>query len=345
MEEDPMKITGAAAHKLTKAVAEAILSIKGALIFGGYVRDSILHDAHAKAFYENECVQNIPTMHETTTKYADTAHFLPQYPERTLVPTDIDCFMRSSDLALLMEALASRDLLVVSNTEYPLSKYQDDSTESSQDEDPDHRLYLQKLRVGVKVSPIMASVLSTQECKAVKRMRVNVDVVHAMIADKMEPPFGKIDYECNALILCGGESQHIRGSFSLFYKWESPLERHHKLSQIIQDIQDKRAVAFEKSPMHRTYKMMRKGWHLVADGFQLIPATKLERDDVCLLCLAKFTGKHTHALKRTCCAAKYHPKCFAALVSNNNENFAWECPMCRNEIREYEVQNRQIELW
>jgi hypothetical protein len=342
-----MFTTHASSFKFTKQVAEVILGLdaqdNNVRIFGGYVRDSILHDHHAKQFYMNDVVREA-SLEVTQTLYS-TPSFLPSYNERTIVASDIDCLMSTATLDKLIKALKDHSIIVLNKEEHLLCVYQEGLSAE------DGKLHLTKLKLGLELPEIVLTVLTKPALSSLKKLKVCVDVVHAPDISGLEPPFGKIDFECNALIL--DKSGQITASNKLFYAWEdSPLDKLTKLSHVVDDIKQKVAVAFEKSPLFRTVKMMHKGWH-IKEGeegtFELIPVGKVpDKDmDVCLICLDSFNRPkgETHMLKRSCCSAKYHTKCFATLTSKSNEHFSWKCPMCASPFDENEIENRDIVLW
>lgn len=313
-------------YKLTKAVAETILGLPGAEIFGGYVRDTILHDHHAKVFYAKRT---------HTDNYADP-ECLPETVDRLLVPNDIDCFMRTDDLPSLIKEINDSGLSVFSRSNTtPLSNYISGIQEG-------HPLSLTKLRVGLKMTGVLAQVVDTH----LKNIVIHVDVVHGKDIRGMDPPFGMVDFECNALIL--SKSGGIRVSDKMFTKHCTPLDRFEVLSRIVNDIKAKRAVGCVNVPGYRIQKMLSKGWVLVnnidigfSKGIELFPPAQVDKDDMCILCLAEFKKKP--ALKRGCCAAKYHPRCYKNLVEH--KSFGWHCPMCRDEIDSSEVHKRTIKFW
>lgn len=69
------------------------------IIFGGALRDSLLHDFHAKEFYLKNKV--------TKLKYEDPLNY-PETSERLLIPSDIDFVIKECDFIKLKEAIESK---------------------------------------------------------------------------------------------------------------------------------------------------------------------------------------------------------------------------------------------
>jgi hypothetical protein len=322
-------------YRITKTVADAILSLKDVTIFGGYVRDMILHDHAAKAFYDHPKVSKIPTQSLLNSFYANPA-FLPEFKDRLVIAKDIDCFMSTSKIPDFEEAIQAAELEVFKKVDLPISKYLANANVEVSD-----GLKLTRFKVGLKYAPLLSALLP----ESTRKIRVSIDVIHCDDIDGidgLEPPFGRLDFECNALML--GKGGQIRASEKLFFDWEDPLTRFTKVAKVIEDIKKHKAVPVENPPFYRILHMMEKGWDIInVDGaLSLISSERLEKDEDCLICLGNMKERKCHVLKRCCCNAKYHVKCFKSLVTN--ENFGWACPMCRSEIDQFEVSSKILAI-
>uniref|UniRef100_A0A6C0DAU4 Poly A polymerase head domain-containing protein n=1 Tax=viral metagenome TaxID=1070528 RepID=A0A6C0DAU4_9ZZZZ len=69
---------------LIRSIMDRLINLDNAIIFGGAVRDMILHNHAAKKFYLLSTEYNDPTVH-------------PELNDRFLVPNDIDFFIRKGD--------------------------------------------------------------------------------------------------------------------------------------------------------------------------------------------------------------------------------------------------------
>jgi hypothetical protein len=80
-------------YKCIQKMMEIIMT-HNAVIFGGAVRDKVLHDLHARAFYLTNCI--------------DYASGFQQFDGRFIIPNDIDCYMLRSDFMKFLEFVLKR---------------------------------------------------------------------------------------------------------------------------------------------------------------------------------------------------------------------------------------------
>jgi hypothetical protein len=145
---------------------------------------------------------------------------------------------------------------------------------------------------------------------------------------KLQPPFGNIDFECNALLLT---TNGINISAQLYPDLAmSEVARFYKLQAIIEDIKVKRAVYSDPSALksHRIAKMREKGWtttlkHVIQEA---------AADERCIICHDDVDSIH---FRLACCNARYHRKCLLlALGSDGNDSDysmmkSGKCIMCK----------------
>ena len=93
-------------YHLKRKIAEIFLN-NGAHIFGGYVRDKLLHDSHAQKFYKKYGYDADAGDLENRKNYANLT-ISPELNGRMLCAKDIDCYMtrESLDSAILKLRLA-----------------------------------------------------------------------------------------------------------------------------------------------------------------------------------------------------------------------------------------------
>lgn len=292
-------------HKYLSGVADAILCIDGAVIFGGYVRDNIIHNMASRKFYE---------VNKSKGDY-DNPNILPETYDRFLLPRDIDCFMRTSDLPKLEEIFKARGIRIITQQDKSLHNYALKTGEFK----------LTSFMIGLEISPLLKALVSDD----LRHMRFAVDVVHHENISGKEPPFNEIDFDCNALIMDG--SKQVRLSTRIFSNinyFVDPLERLTRMNDVIQRMVQKQTYAVgKKIAPWRISKMLEKGFELLSedDAYSLIqPTTKA---DTCLMCLSHIKDAR---FKRKCCSAVYHIKCFKQMVQHSN--FSGKCPQCRVEI-------------
>lgn len=316
-------------HKFTLGVVNAILTdVEGSLVFGGFVRDNVRHNIGAQRFYQHPEYKNIQCQKERDAKYSD-ATFLPETKDRLLLAKDIDCFMRTADIKKLKAAFTKRGIEVIDIEDKPTQRYNLCGYR------------LTRMEVGMKMTPILMAVLSER----VRGLRCVVDIVHDDDITGKEPPFNEIDFECNALIMDG--SKQMRLSTRLFVDpcKVDPVQRMMYMNGVVDRLIDhKTYVGSINVAPWRIKKMISKGYELLGsdDVYSLKQCTNCE--DMCILCLSNFDDKEA-VLKRTCCSAMYHTKCFKEMVEQYElKNKCVQCPQCRNEMLGYEL-HRSKGLW
>jgi hypothetical protein len=291
-------------YHLKKKIAEILLN-NGAHIFGGYVRDKLLHDSHAQKFYKKYGYNGDEL--ENRAKYIDSK-FATEFNGRSICPNDIDCYMTQMNLdsALVDLHLAKLDTFKVfdhepkkyiSNLNIPFDSMR-------------HKRYkitgfsfthILKLRrsfesiVHVNVRSLIENEFDSFLNDIGKKLLpegvtkfapIYIDVfVPLNDADfsKYEAPFANLDFECNGLIYTK-HGIHISRSVSDF-KYDdndinehlyrlavsSPLDYCQKLLKITQDIEKRIATVVNKDVhVNRLRKMINKGWTISGNRFTLV---------------------------------------------------------------------------
>ena len=299
----------------TKKIAELILSISGALIFGGYVRDQILHDYAAKKFYE---------LSEDCEKYEDKS-FLPELSDRCLVANDIDCLMSDDNILILEDKLKSHGLKLIRGSDKMLTSYCFPCDGEKIITRPN--LKVLRAKVVFNVSPLFTNIIPID----IRKMSVKIDIVHAPSVVDIEPPFEILDFTCNTLIL--NDVDQIRVSYNISSKYEI-LERLNILNETVDDIINKRAKMINYAIIpnrYRVNKMLHKGFTIYSSdkNIKISPnSSHLTEEDICIICHDSFT--RNSVCKLDCCAALYHRTCLKETIQA--ETFRDECPMCREHI-------------
>ena len=84
-------------------VRDVVLDMDG-FIFGGFVRDSIIHDHFASKYYE-------VALHGGNKSLYNNPLFMPDTWDRTTMPSDLDCFMTEVDFTDMLKAFARKRIL------------------------------------------------------------------------------------------------------------------------------------------------------------------------------------------------------------------------------------------
>jgi hypothetical protein len=306
-------------YKLTKKVADIILDMcDQTVIFGGYVRDMIIHDHHATQFYEHSDTKEF-SYKEKDQKYNDPT-FLPEHSKRTLVPVDIDCYMPTTLIDQFVKTISNNKLKILKHTQRARIHNYFES-----DDNVFENLKLDKFEIGFDASPLLINILTNMP-------RVCVDVVHADQDSFImaHPPFAHLDFSCNGLII--KKDRQIRLSQQL--ETRHSFTNFKKMSDIIQKLilNEIEMIAFPYQT-NRVNKMIKKGMTSVSSSNGLrIKSTSTEdsdNDETCIICLGDFT-ENKSMVKDSCCAARYHSNCFIRMYKDDHYNGS--CPMCRNNM-------------
>lgn len=346
--------------KIKQAIANIILEI-GGVIFGGFVRDTLLHDHCAKKYYDkvkddgfSASVQNICYNDETV---------YPETKDRRLIPNDIDCYLENAEMVAQFESTLSRHkysyhrIFVRQNaSEYiPRLNVPDNSLIHIR-----YKIYCFDHVAKYNLKSTILSALPLEfrtlcnehinEC--INRLYeassdVNYVTIDALVKKnpdlQVEAPFGNIDFECNALILTK-DGIRLSNQLMISHGIVEATARAFKLAQIIQDISQKRAVvARNEHPMDsfRFQKMKKKGWDIITN-LELIqeipypPPTKYEKD-ICIICHDNFEGKF---YKLKCCSAKYHKDCLLQTINNGTSAMALTmcCIVCKRRTHNIHIE-------
>jgi hypothetical protein len=158
------------------AQIESQLRKVGGTIFGGYVRDKILHDSQAREFYSS--------FRRDDYSNPDVA---PALKDRLLLPSDIDCVIDCAHVVICALKEVGFDVKKVeapSRLEYQHSNFQ-------------------RLVVSPQMTPILKGILS-------KSLDVQVDLV------LMSPlNLRDLDFECNGLIIASSGDYGLSPSFNI----------------------------------------------------------------------------------------------------------------------------------
>lgn len=295
-----------------KALEEEALRA-GGFVFGGYVRDKIIHDHFATLFYESGApcrpsVYNDPEVHPES------------YHGRTWMPKDLDVVMSTSSKDRFLEAMREEGYMVRELHTRDLKFY-------IPDVEPDVFKHT-KVRVWIKMPKLF------QMHSHVESPSIEVDLVYKDDFEwRQDLEFGRIDFECNALAITPTGALDVRiGHASC-----KSVTRNKKIAAIMDDIIHMRAVVPESAGDNayatkvRVDQMLAKGFTIVDNMMTMKPASlAADPEDICIICHEAFNGKVVMGNK--CCSGKYHVECYHKLITSNHEteyNNIECCAMCR----------------
>jgi hypothetical protein len=260
--------------------------------------------------------------------------FLPEYKDRFLVPSVINCCMNTSELKKFKDQL-SMDQTIKFTT------FDDNDNVYALLDDMNTTV----IEICLCHNPLYDEYIPSD----LQGILFTIHVAHTVtIPAWCEPPF-TFDFECNALVL--EISNNIKLSSNVLKNAHCPLDRLDQLQNVIQDVIHKRArpIAFSLRCQSRNYdvhEMVRLGWDIY-DLAHVTYTYKLFQenapDDFCAICHDDFVSHDTYQLKRSCCNVRYHRACFKKMILHNK--FTNVCPACRAPMSHKSLVNRDIKMW
>ena len=280
-----------------------------AYLFGGAVRDYHIHNHYARKFYDS-CSTPMESK-----KYGDLT-YKPEFIGRLCLPNDLDFYMNTNKVDSFLQGLEDRYLQTFNINDPESNKYKKNLPLD---------VYHIKLSVRFKTNSILANILPSH------KLSVNIDIIHTKNISLYQPPFGKIDVECNCLMISPKKEYVV--SSSIIAANAPPEDKIEKLTAILKDITNKETHIVDRDcDPYRLIRMLNKGWKINASYviFFKTPISELTDDkseERCIICLDNMIDK-TIQVKFTCCNARWHRECLQKYLSNYDKSKLPKCPQC-----------------
>ena len=315
--------------KFMCVIRDMVLDNNG-MIFGGFVRDSIIHDYYASQFYE------IAVGDKSTHLYNDSL-YLPNTIDRTTVPKDIDVRMTERDFEILVEEFRLKKIEVH-------LEFQRDRTLLSAYFANIHSndLTLQHIRLFLTIDMEEVNrALHNLPIKVNHRFTppvIKLDVITSKNTFSY-PLISTPDFECNALYLTKhGISLAPEISFTNDF-----LKQEMKKQKIMKDIIQKKTTYLNPDPdsevsnailIHRVSTMLSNGWLIEDDIVSTVNDNAYEGH--CIICHEIVQNVH---FKLHCCDARYHGKCLHNAMSYGLTamRLTNTCIMCKDRVKTTET--------
>lgn len=311
-------------HLMSKNICNFILSVSpNAYVYGGFIRDNILHDFTARKYYENN-------ENEPFEKYNDPK-FDKETSLRTLVPSDIDVIFKDmNDYLKFTKLLLHNDFSFINIG----SLGNDDKYKTPGKKNYDDNLVKFKIEVKNNES------LQKLKWRNTDYRFLNIDFANTVVTVDItisENYYPSFDFLCNSLII--SKDGFIFRDDSFYFDSVGDMINANKtqsllVSEIENQIQNMESVIESKnysvnSPAkYRVIKMLRKGWRLKYKNPSglISQLSNKDNEECCILCRDKFNevanvpGVHRlfDGLKIDCCLCGYHPKCLLQILENTN---------------------------
>lgn len=327
--------------KMKNAVMQKILD-HGGVVFGGAVRDKYLHDVHADAFYDRCGLDE-----DVQCKYEDRT-FLPELFGRWVIPRDIDAVVAQPRVDDLVRDLAQafgkvRKVFDRDPSDYFVGVDRGLAARHVRLEVvPFHAWNARMLRRGIQQQlpvavreeyPELALLLQRITHQAQQLPSIQVDLMVAEGTDLPTPPFGAIDFRCNALLM-------DKAGIHLSPRYRPAMtmtQRMRVLSTILQEIEAQKAVVAGPTEWYRICKMRDKGWTVVGCFQHIRTVRDAEYTGHCIICHdALHDGEWNLPFhcKLTCCDARYHVACLVDAMEKGEHamQVTHECIMCKHAL-------------
>ncbi len=307
-----------------------LLQDAGGNIYGGFVRDQIIHDHHADYFYEYVNSLNMSD-NDINDKY-NSPEFMPEHIDRCLLPSDIDCYMTTAALSQFknVELKKKHYSMRIKSSQKASFYFAEKNNNSLLSE-----LLHTKVTIYFNINRLLSTFLD------ITQIGVDMDIIHTdnNEIDMYKELSKNFDFECNALILNSNDEIQLPYSIG---KYMTPYDKLKKINSIIEDIKQKKAVIIgnDTPASFRIAKMIKKGWQIEAQPFQIIKLTEAY-DGYCVICHDDLEVNRLHIKDRNC-DARFHLKCYLNMV--RFENFKHECPLCKKYCNVTSKEQRAIEI-
>ena len=335
-----------------------IIVNNGGMVFGGAVRDKYLHDVHATAFFEHVRTLTSETLDElgkTRAELYQDDSYMPELKGRFVSPNDIDAYIHIADQTKLLSAIKVEFPCCTKLFERDIKQYFPNLTV-----EPDtimhHRYALRTMRTTEmanwlsKFTRMVPYEIRTELKEFIVKLRTRTRDIsylgrYPVYLDLMvyvkpydstmpDPPFGSLDFMCNALILDKSGfrlSKHIEMS--------DPLARLKAMTGIMNEIEEKKATVVNIA-WYRVRKMLRKGWKVAGIFHHIEQVEESEYDGHCLICHGRLNEIDPDVfdviphMKLKCCDARYHPLCMLKAIDTGEHSMRVRtaCAMCNQPL-------------
>ena len=331
-----------AKRDIINAVIEA-----GGKVFGGAVRDWLIHDHYAKCFYEYIETKYQKPDNEINRLYMDP-EFMPETNKRLTLPNDIDATINYADLGKLYRNMNEQNFTWRRVFNRDAIEYLPNLEVAAGD--VRHMRYeITMIPLNLKTAimkgfPNMLIGLMDEAIQAFKETferitglikPIILDLMVVTIPSELSLPFGPLDFECNGLV---ASTEGIR-LVDRAWDHSNPMNYDTKYRAITNDILNKCARISSISNIaksengnlnYRMSKMLSKGWTI--EGFSnitRIPEAKAT-DGICVICHGDISDGH---YKMKCCNLRYHLTCLVAAMQTGPTSMinTHACFMCKRK--------------
>lgn len=314
-----------------KVLKEAIIENNG-YIFGGFVRDLIIHDHFSTCYYQKN-KELLVSDEEANEKYSNF-DYMPETLGRLVIPTDIDCLMHEKDYNMFINGLKDRRLKCSVIFNRTASEYINGFEKVTGDSLKHRRVHIQP-DINHVIHELYALPFKfdrqsfEQQLIDVTPPAIVVDVITSKTV-RNDPYLTDVDFECNSLYI----SKHGISISSSLSQGLGEYDKWMETNRIVNDIVAKVATYMHPNGTNqniakRANKLMEKGWK-IEDYLKCV--TSIVDDNYggyCIICHDTVPGAH---FKLTCCDARYHGHCLKKVLEIEHNPFKQECILCKKTL-------------
>lgn len=316
---------------LMKAIKNAIIENNG-IIFGGFVRDSIIHDHFSSCYYQKNEESDV-SEDDANENYTNVT-YMPETIGRLVIPNDIDCYMAEKDYNVFINSLKEHRLKCKVIFNRSASEYINGFEKITRDDLKHRRIHIQ-LDINNVVRELYALPIKFDRQPFEHRLvnltppPIVVDVITSMYP-RDDPFITDLDFECNGLYI----SKHGLSICPALSKGLSEYNKWIETNRIVNDIICQVAVYMHPNGTNpnistRTNKLIESGW-TIEDHLKCVTSVSDgSYDGHCIICHESVPKVH---YKLTCCDARYHGYCLKRVFQLDHNTFKQECIMCKSHL-------------
>lgn len=306
-------------------VRDTILDHRG-VIFGGYVRDLIIHDHFANAFYE--VVASSPSAYNNPL-------FMKDAWDRTLIPNDIDFRIKETDLTALMTAFERKH--ITTRVEFMRDPRNYIGHVNMSDPTLKHiRMYVSIDMT--KVNSAFNELPIRMNSRHNRAPSIKLDIFSSQHRFS-EPFIAHPDFECNALYMTPHGFSVSSFVSKKDHAYNDELLKQRIISNIIKrDTKylnpDPDSEMATRTMIYRVDRMLRSNWMIEDDIIRTVKDRRYTGH--CIICHGDLDEVH---FKLHCCDSRYHALCLQKAMTRGEKamRFTNQCIMCQKDITSSET--------
>lgn len=351
----------------TKKKIYSLLTYCGAGIFGGSIRDSIIHDYGSNKFYEY-INNNFDYISNVNLIYGDKKFHPESYKDRNLIFNDIDTIMSDDHFKAFLLQL---DLLFIKYSYikyHDLTKYIDiDDLENLISsyivlnitiDNPCNNIYNKLMNLN-HANDLGINIIFNKFKQSYFKIDILISKENIYVKHVLDKITSNSDFYCNSIYLFNNKLEinediakklkepcydtfyedNIKQKINIFLKKE--IFKADVIDIVKKQILERKAISINlsKKTQKRINKIENKGFKIIY--FQDIYEYVICKDEICILCRDDINSNifdSTLSIKFKCCNSYYHKDC---LLKIKNTEIYKNCFYCSKKL-DYKYLNKSL---